>query len=259
MNNNKLSVFKVFQQGDEYFEVLNDPHVSKKYLGRQILTILILSVLYGLIMGSFNGFLQSLVTGVKVPVLVFLSLLVCFPAFYVIQFMIGSKMTVVQMANMILSGFVVFTTIALSFAPIVIFFMITGNNYAFVKLLHVGILLFSGVFGMIKIVSGLKYSCESKKIYPKTGLNVFKIWFFIFAFVGVQLAWNLRPFVGSKELPFELFREKEGNFYLAVLQSIRDLFKEPETEPDSNINRGSNRPTGDLFLFDSTQTEIIAE
>jgi hypothetical protein len=128
------------------------------------------------------------------------------------------------MANIILSGFVVFSTIALSFAPIVVFFMITSENYAFLKLLHVAIFVFSGVFTIRTIIRGLSYSCEKKNIYPKLGMSIFKIWIFIFAFVSSQLAWNLRPFVGSRDLPFELFRVRESNFYVAVIQSAADLF-----------------------------------
>lgn len=231
-----LSVFKVFQQGDEYFELLNEKDNAKKYLFKQALYILIFSFIYGLIMGSYNGIIQSLVTSIKIPVLVFLSLFICFPAFYVIQFMLGSKMSVLHMANMILSGFIVFSTIALSFSPIVLFFMITGNNYSFLKLLHVAIFIFAGIFGMRTIISGLKYSCEKMNVYPKMGINVFKFWIIIFAFVSMQLAWNLRPFIGSKELPFELFREREGNFYLAVIYSIRDFIY------------GENQDNNDLYI-----------
>jgi hypothetical protein len=96
------------------------------------------------------------------------------------------------MANIILSGFIVFTTIALSFTPIVIFFMITSDNYAFLKLLHVAIFTFSGIFAVKTIINGLSYSCEKKNVYPKLGLTVFKVWIVIFAFVSSQLAWNLR-------------------------------------------------------------------
>ena len=192
-------------------------------------------------MGSYNGVVQSLVTSIKIPVLIFLSLFICFPAFYVIQFMLGSRMSVLHMANMILSGFIVFTTIALSFSPIVLFFMITGNNYSFLKLLHVAIFIFAGIFGMRTIVNGLKYSCEKMNVYPKMGINVFKFWIIIFAFVSMQLAWNLRPFIGSKELPFELFREREGNFYLAVIHSVRDFISgDNQGNDDLNIEPDEN-------------------
>ena len=232
------SIFKVFQHSDEYFELLSDPGFSRKNVTRQVLFILLFSFLYGIVMGSYNGFLQSLVTGLKVPCLIFLSLLICFPALYVIQYMIGSTMTLSQMANVILSGFIVFSTIALSFAPIVIFFMITSSNYSFLKILHVAIFSFSGLFAVKTIISGLSFSCEKKNIYPKLGMKIFKIWIVIFAFVASQLAWNLRPFIGSRDLPFELFRVRESNFYVAVIQSVVQLFTpHPEAKTGEQENK----------------------
>jgi hypothetical protein len=90
---------------------------------------------------------------------------------------------------------------------------------------------------MKTIVSGLKYSCEKKNIYPKLGMKVFKAWILIFAFVSVQLAWNLHPFVGSRDLPFELFREKEGNFYLAIIQCAVNLFDKNENDQHREYER----------------------
>jgi hypothetical protein len=229
----KLSVFKVFQHSDEYFEILSDSEFAKKYVIKQVLFIFLFSFIYGIVMGSYNGVLQSLVTGIKIPCLIFLSLIICFPALYVIQYMIGSTMNIYQMTNIILSGFIVFTTIALSFAPIVIFFMITSDNYSFLKLLHVAIFSFSGLFTVKTIIDGLSYSCEKKNIYPKLGMKIFKIWVVILAFVSSQLAWNLRPFVGSRDLPFELFRARESNFYVAVIQSAANLFR-PTRESDQD-------------------------
>jgi len=221
----KLSVFKVFQHSEEYFELLNNNTLARRYVLNQILLIFLFSFIYGVVMGSYNGLLQSVVTGIKIPCLIFLSLLVCFPALFVIQYMIGSKMTLLQMSNIILSGFFVFCTIALSFAPIVIFFMITSDSYGFIKLIHVAIFFFSGIFAIKTITSGLVYSCEKKNIYPKIGLSIFRIWVFILAFVSSQLAWNLRPFIGSRDLPFELVRKRESNFYVAVAKSAFSIFE----------------------------------
>jgi hypothetical protein len=243
------SIFKVFQQSEEYFEILSDSEFSRKYVIKQLLFILLFSFIYGIVMGSYNGLLQSVVTGIKIPILILLSLLICFPALYVIQYMIGSTMSIYQMTNIILSGFIVFSTIALSFSPIVIFFMITSDNYAFLKLLHVAIFTFSGIFAVKTIIIGLTFSCEKKNIYPKLGMKIFKIWVVILAFVSSQLAWNLRPFIGSRDLSFELFRKRESNFYVAVIQSVANIFepgknssqeeqaKQPDPQPDSTSNK----------------------
>lgn len=249
MKTNQPSIFNAFQRSDEYFEMLSDPDHARKYVFKQMMFILLFSFLYGIIMGSYNGVLQSMVTGIKVPCLILLSLLICFPALYVIQSVIGSTMTIYQMVNIIFSGVFVFSTIALSFAPIVIFFMITSDSYAFLKLLHVAIFTFAGIFAVKTIINGLNYSCEKKNIYPKLGMNIFKIWVIILAFVSSQLAWNLRPFVGSRDMSFELFREREGNFYIAVIQSARSILKPggdsektgqdnlPQQQTDTSLNK----------------------
>ena len=54
--------------------------------------------------------------------------------------------------------------------------------------------------------------------------TVFRIWMIVFAFVGTQMGWLLRPFVGSTGKEFEWFRPKGGNFFSAVWALIRDLF-----------------------------------
>ena len=168
------------------------------------------------------------------------TLLICFPSFFIIQQVLGSKITSRQVILIILSGFVLASTIALSFTPIVIFFLITGDNYHFVQLLHVAIFIFSGIFGIKLILDALKYACEKKSIYPKTGVTVFRVWVVILAFVGIQLAWNLRPFLGDKNEGFKLFRNYEGNFYTAIVYSLQHLTPDKNLENMHNVNEGAD-------------------
>jgi len=159
------------------------------------------------------------------------------------------------MIMIILSGFVLTSSIAISFAPIVILFQVTGGNYHFLQLLHVTIFIFSGIFGMKLMIDALKFACEKKNIYPRTGVNVFRIWIIILAFVGIQVAWNLRPFLCNKTEEFKLFRKYEGNFYTAVIYSVQQLVRPSdlnqlievkpdtrETEDDSELIKLMNKP-----------------
>jgi hypothetical protein len=52
---------------------------------------------------------------------------------------------------------------------------------------------------------------------------VFGCWVVVFALVGAQMGWVLRPFVGNPDLPFSWFRERQSNFFEAVLNAIRAL------------------------------------
>ncbi|MBN1481886.1 hypothetical protein EH223_06055 [candidate division KSB1 bacterium] len=220
--------FQSFHNNDSFYEKITDEKQVKFEILNHLLLLLIFSMLYGAIMGSYNGLQQAASSAVKMPVLFLLIILICFPAFFVIQTVLGSKLSLGQMISIMLTGFVFMSCIMLSFSTIVIFFMITGDNYAFIKLLHVFIIVVAGFFGMRAIVEALKFSCEKKNIYPKIGVQVFKIWIFILAFVGAQLSWSLRPFIGSKDMAFQLFRQKGGNFYVDVIRSMAGLFEPRE-------------------------------
>ena len=53
--------------------------------------------------------------------------------------------------------------------------------------------------------------------------RVFRIWVVIFALVGAQMGWVLRPFVGGPTTPFEWFRARESNFFMAVMETLKNL------------------------------------
>ncbi|MFO0831047.1 MAG: hypothetical protein U0637_04290 [Phycisphaerales bacterium] len=54
--------------------------------------------------------------------------------------------------------------------------------------------------------------------------TIFKVWVVIYALVGAQMGWILRPFVGHPALPFEWFRPRSGNFFMSVVHAIGELF-----------------------------------
>ena len=53
---------------------------------------------------------------------------------------------------------------------------------------------------------------------------VFRIWVLVFALVGAQMSWILRPFIGSPNQPFTWFRPRQSNFFEAVANAISRLF-----------------------------------
>jgi hypothetical protein len=212
-----------FHDREGSFEkITGEKNIAGK-IGSQLILVNILAFFYGVVMECYNGIDQALSSAIKMPVLFSLLLIICFPAFYVIQSVLGSRLSLAQMVSIILSGFVYTTSIMVSFSTIVLFFLITGGNYAFIQLLHVAVIALAGIFGMKHIIDALKYSCEKKNIYPKTGITVFRFWIVILFFVGSQLSWSLRPFIGANDRPFEIFRKQEGNFYRGLLHSLIDL------------------------------------
>jgi len=250
-------VFQIFQNKESFFGEIQKTR-SNRLILMQLLIICLFAFLYGVVMGSYHSFIQSLVAGIKLIVLFLSTVILCFPSFFIVQQVLGSKMSFRQMIMIILGGVVLTATIALSFAPIVIVFQVTGGNYHFLQLLHVGIFIFAGFFGMKLMVDALKYACDQKSIYPQIGVTVFRIWVIILAFVGIQLAWNLRPFLAEKNEAFKWFRKYEGNFYTAIIYSVDQLIS-PANPVEKNNPPVIIKDTRTKHFIDSLQSTKIIE
>lgn len=50
------------------------------------------------------------------------------------------------------------------------------------------------------------------------------VWLFLYGFVGTQMAWILRPFIGHPEAGFALFRAKAGSFIDGVMSALGQYF-----------------------------------
>ena len=52
-------------------------------------------------------------------------------------------------------------------------------------------------------------------------------WFVCYAFVAIQFAWLLRPFIGAPGLPTSFFRSDAwGNAYVEVLHAVAAVLRE---------------------------------
>ena len=253
-----LEYLPTLQNREEYFRKITTADNLTGTIINQYLVILFFSFLYGVIMGAYHGPLQAVAAGIKVAVLFTIALVICFPAFYIIQYILGSRLRLAVMISIILSGFILMTAIMIAFAPVVIIFLLTGSNYYFLQLLHIAIFLLAGIFGMQTVVDALKFSCEKKNVYPHTGVVVFRFWVIILAFVGIQLAWNFRPFLGDRGEPFQLFRTYEGNFYTALIYSVKKLV-EDDIEDGRSTTAGHQR-TGETLPYEpDPETDSLLE
>jgi hypothetical protein len=182
-----------------------------------------LSALYGAAAGANAGPLQALSAAIKLPLLFLGTLAICFPGFYIVQVLVGSRLRLAQVLALVLAALALTAILLAAVVPVTLFFLFTGANYYFLTLLHVVIVLSAGLVGMVALHQGLAFACEQRGVYPKKAMAIMKAWAVLFAFVGIQMAWNLQPFVGDRGVSFELFRHNEGNFYTAVVYSVGKL------------------------------------
>ena len=208
-------------------------------------TLIVLTASYGAAAGAYVGVLQALSAGIKLPVLVLATLVICFPAFYVVQILVGSRLRLTQVLVLVLAALSLTAILLAAFVPVTVFFLITGANYYFLQLLHVVAVLVAGLFGMYALHEGLSVVCEKRSVYPRKALTIMRVWAVLFAFVGIQMAWNLRPFLGDRGEPFRVFRSYEGNFYTAVVYSVNKLL-----EGEDQSSEETRDPSGTSVIQD---------
>jgi hypothetical protein len=204
-------------------------------------TLVCLSAMYGGAAGAYAGPLQAIAAALKLPFLFLGTLAICFPGFFVIQVLVGSRLRLAQVLALVVGALALSATLLAAVVPITVFFLLTGAGYHFLTLLHVAIVLGAGLLGMSALHEGLAFACEKRGVYPKKAMTIMKLWAVLFAFVGIQMAWNLQPFVGDRGQPFRLFRHYEGNFYTAVLYAV-DRIVDPDENPQARAGAGGPLP-----------------
>ncbi|MEM7626348.1 MAG: hypothetical protein AAF333_12190 [Planctomycetota bacterium] len=210
----------------------------------------LLSAVYGLSVGAFAAIrtggaelYQMFASAAKMPMLFFLTLLVTLPSLYVFSALVGAGMKVGAVCRLLVAMLGVVTAVLASFAPIVVFFGVSTTSYPFMKLLNVAMCAVAGLLGLAFLVRTLRAMVgdgatpaaeivetdgREGEAVPKTERSeadrrasvVFRVWVVLFAFVGVQMSWVLRPFIGDPALPFAWFRNRESNFFTDVWSAL---------------------------------------
>jgi hypothetical protein len=213
---------------------------------------------FGLFRGGGEAWKQLVASGIKLPLLFLLTLAVTFPSLYVFNALIGSRLTVISTLRLLIAALGVILAVLASLGPIVVFFAVSTTSYPFMLVLNVTMCTVAGILGLAFLLRTLHrlvlvlddVEAREPGSYPRvespegTGQtapdvsgaldrvgkqthrrakNVFRIWTLVFALVGAQMSWVLRPFIGSPHLAFTWFRERESNFFLAVLRAIHSL------------------------------------
>ncbi|WP_353930227.1 actin-binding WH2 domain-containing protein [Okeanomitos corallinicola TIOX110] len=193
-------------------------------LPHKIISLLVCSsifiAIYGGIIGAYHSWMQAISSAVKLPGLYLITLLICLPTLYFFNIIFGSRRTFGQHFALVLTAVSVTSVLLFSFAPITLFFLITINNYQFLILLNVVIFGLTGFIGVYSLYNASKIILEQDNQGSDLRTRIIRGWLFLYAFVGSQLGWTLRPFFGVPDSVFQLFREREGSFYLSILQSI---------------------------------------
>ncbi|MEZ4641933.1 MAG: actin-binding WH2 domain-containing protein [Chloroflexota bacterium] len=217
----------ILRNRDIFFSEIRDGIELPQKLRAMFLSSLAFFALYGAVMGSSHSFWQALSSAVKLPILFLATLLICAPTLYFFNVLYGSNQNLTQNVALILTALTVTAVLLLSFAPISLFFLLTTSQYQFFKLLNVAIFAISGVIGVYFLGPGMRIvsaNAAVAEVGTQARVWVLRLWIVVYAFVGSQMAWTIRPFIGAPSMKFELFRQLGGNFYTKILASLGEIF-----------------------------------
>lgn len=188
-------------------------------LRNMILSSLFYLALYGAAMGIPNGWEQAISSTIKLPLLFLLTLLICLPTLYFFNLLYGSQLTFQQTVALIMAAVTITAVVTLSFTSIVLFFWISApDQYTLLILLNTSVLAISSWWGLAFLRQGMHYVQQGA---PQVRQGpILTIWLLIYAFVGTQMAWTLRPFFGVPGEPFVILRGGEGTFYESLATTL---------------------------------------
>ena len=209
-----------------------------------------------------DAWMQTFASAVKLPLLFFLTLLITFPSLYVFNALVGSRLKLMSVLKLLVASIAVMLSVVASLGPIVVFFSLCTTSYSFMKLLNVAACGIAGLLGLafllrtlhrLVIIQENKLIAEASVTPPpvqettnapespdviqakrlsaldrygqthRKAKSVVRIWTLVFGLVGAQMSWVLRPFIGSPYLPFEWFRDRQSNFFMAVIETLQHL------------------------------------
>lgn len=179
---------------------------------------IVLLMLHGAAMGAPRGARQALASAVKLPAVPLLGLLIATPAMMMLAYLFGATLGAARFLALLLLATLLAGAIALSFAPVILFFGFSAD-YRFVKRLNATVLGLAFVIGFGALGVALQSRGEAVGLGSFASLLVFLGWLVLFCFVSAQLSWLLRPFIGDPRLPFCWRRAHRGdiNVFSALL------------------------------------------
>jgi len=127
-----------------------------RLVGQMLASTVLALAVYGAVLGSFHSAAMAGTSAVKLPLLFLATLAICLPTLYLFNLVFGARLSVRQSLALVMVALTVTAMLALAFAPISLFFLITAPNYQFFKLLNVAILALSALVGLRFMTDGMR-------------------------------------------------------------------------------------------------------
>lgn len=147
---------------------------------------------FGVLLGSFSGGVQSWAAPLKIVVGVLGSLLICLPSLYIFTALGGMEARLPQVLGMLLAMIALTALLLLGFAPVVWIFSQSTESVGFMGFLVL-------TFWIIALFFGFRLLLAAANTFGMTIGHYLNVWMGIFLLVTLQMSTTLRPLIGKAD------------------------------------------------------------
>jgi hypothetical protein len=189
--------------------------------------VVVFGLAYGAVMGTFGGFgcdrsLQVVYSAVKVPLLLLATFAISLPSFFVFNTLLGVRGDFPQAVRALAATQAVLVIVLASLAPLTAVWYASSGHYD-------RAILFNAA--MFAVASAAAQAVLRRLYGPLIARDarhrrLLRAWLIVYAFVGIQMGWVLRPFIGRPGSEAEFFRDGAwGNAYVEVAKKGWSSFR----------------------------------
>lgn len=200
------------------------PQMRGSQIARLLLLLILCSLLYGLVMGTYTGFtsgkyLQLLYSSIKLPMLLMVTSALCLPSHFVVNALLGLRADYREAVTALLTTQAALTLILFSLAPLTAFWYLCDVDYSHAVLFN------AAMFAVASVGAQFVLRREYAPLIARQPRHrlVVRAWIIIYAFVGIQMGYVLRPFIGNPDTPTTFLRENAwGNAYIVLIEIAKN-------------------------------------
>ncbi|MCB9895140.1 MAG: hypothetical protein H6839_11870 [Planctomycetes bacterium] len=175
---------------------------------------------WGAAMGCHVGRAHVWITTLKMPLFFLATLALCFPLMHITLLVSGIRARASQTLTIALSGISTLAVCLGACAPVVALFCASAPIPSMASYLNLYVLclacgIVAGIAGLRVLARGMRSLNRTEQVGIKAPLIA---WALVYQFVGAQMAWLLRPWIGSSYGVdgYSLSHGLSGNFYMGV-------------------------------------------
>ncbi|MEM9660336.1 MAG: hypothetical protein AAF961_18380 [Planctomycetota bacterium] len=196
--------------------------VARDPMGRVLILFVGCGLLYGAVMGCYDGGvdvrpLQAFYSAIKVPLLFAASFAISLPSFFVLNTLAGVRGDFPEALRALMKTQAGIALILASLAPLTAVWYLSSTDYRLAKIFNLAMFALASLAGQWLLRRRYAALLQRNAVHR----SLVRAWLVIYAFVGVQMAWIGRPFIGAPGMETRLLREGAwSNAYVHLAKVI---------------------------------------